>query len=381
MDNPFSFGRIAKKNRFCDRENEIKRLKEYLRASSNIWLYSPRRFGKTSLVKKLLEEVETEKTFVVYVDLYEAEDEKEFNRIFAKALYSGLHKNKPLTEKLFASARNLFQYIVPQISVDASGKPVFQIGVSDNIPEDLLLGDILDSIKKHSKKRKSKGVIVFDEFQQIGEFDNSGKIEKILRKYIQDHNNISYIFLGSKQRLMSSFFEDSNRPFYKSALHFPIDKIPKSFLLKHLMKLFKKSGKPVDKNLIEGILDQTECHPFFTEKLSFFCWIKHDEYKGDVELFIESVLNEITATEESNYKNLMSVLTKYQKKSLIAIAKAQGEEDIFTSKFVRKHQLPSLTQFRKTVVSLQEKELIFAEDNSLKLNDIFMEMWLKSRFN
>lgn len=68
MSNPFKFGRVVQNRQFCNREQELKDIKSAIRSGNSLWLYSPRRFGKTSLVIRSFSQIDDVKT--IYFDLH-----------------------------------------------------------------------------------------------------------------------------------------------------------------------------------------------------------------------------------------------------------------------------------------------------------------------
>jgi len=87
MKNPFTIG-IAREEKFCNRKKEIKELKNFIKNRQSVVMYSPRRYGKTSLIKKVLQDLEKEsKTFVgIYVDLFSVSSYQDFVEIFSKSI-------------------------------------------------------------------------------------------------------------------------------------------------------------------------------------------------------------------------------------------------------------------------------------------------------
>ena len=68
MKNPFRFGQLVRGENFCNRLNELKEIKKAITNNYSFWIYSPRRYGKTSLILKVFEELPDIKK--VYIDLY-----------------------------------------------------------------------------------------------------------------------------------------------------------------------------------------------------------------------------------------------------------------------------------------------------------------------
>ena len=63
----FIFGKPVDGEYFTDREEETKRLAANFRGGVSTFLLSPRRWGKTSLVKKVMREVESDTLKVVFL--------------------------------------------------------------------------------------------------------------------------------------------------------------------------------------------------------------------------------------------------------------------------------------------------------------------------
>ena len=53
-DNPFIYGELVGAGAFADREGERKRLTRDLAAGQKVFLISPRRYGKSSLIRDVL---------------------------------------------------------------------------------------------------------------------------------------------------------------------------------------------------------------------------------------------------------------------------------------------------------------------------------------
>jgi AAA+ ATPase superfamily predicted ATPase len=197
MKNPFIYSGIVEGESFCNRKKELKDLVTFSETSQNVMIFSHRRFGKTSLIKKLIKELGKSKPPIktFYIDLYGTLTEKDFITCVLRSFSQVESK----IEKLAAILKKLFTYTRPKISFDPeSGK----IDITPSYdPEDrpLVFNEALESLAKYSEK--SKAVVVFDEFQEIAAY-NDKTIEKRLRKVIQFHNHISYIFMGSQRHIL-----------------------------------------------------------------------------------------------------------------------------------------------------------------------------------
>ena len=213
MSNPFAFGSIVKEEQFCNRVIELKELKQDILNNQNVLIYAPRRFGKTSLVLKAVEELKKEyKDFrFVYIDLMTITDKREFINKYFNAVAKSLETPFDKTIEALKSFLKLKPII--KASISDTGNMVFSLDFSKS-ESDNVLDDILNIPMKYGEKYKV--CIVFDEFQEI---ENIEGLENKLRSIIQNHSDVSYVFLGSKKSIINAMFSDTKRPFYKSVKH------------------------------------------------------------------------------------------------------------------------------------------------------------------
>ena len=84
--NPFSFDSLASGENFCNREMEIGEILGDIRSCHNIIIFSQRRYGKTSLIKKVLDLAKKEGFLAIYTDIYHILNESDLVKAYAKAL-------------------------------------------------------------------------------------------------------------------------------------------------------------------------------------------------------------------------------------------------------------------------------------------------------
>lgn len=156
------------------------------------------------------------------------------------------------------------------MTVGNDGKPSMGVNFSltDTLPA---IEDIFNGLYEFITGKKKQAVVVFDEFQQIGELEDT-RIEKILRGIIQNHRDISYIFMGSKKHLIYDMFNNPGRPFFKSSPHFPIQKIDTAVFAAFLKKKFDETNRPIDDKTALYIVETAESHPYYTQFLSHTVW-------------------------------------------------------------------------------------------------------------
>lgn len=123
MKNPFVYGEEVTGEAFWNRVKEIQELTQDIKNGQNVIIFSTRRYGKTSLIKNVLEKVRKKGVLTVYVDLYPAITEEKFVEVYAKAVSRSL--GKP-TQKILDAVKRLFPKLIPKIVIRGEGEAEFE---------------------------------------------------------------------------------------------------------------------------------------------------------------------------------------------------------------------------------------------------------------
>jgi len=371
MKNPFVYGKEVSGDDFCNRSDEIKELYRDTVNSQNVIIFSQRRLGKTSLIGEVLKRSRNKGILAVYVDLYATLTEEDLVHMYAKAVSESLFGK---FDKTLKRTHEFFKKIRPRLTIDETGKPTYSIDVDKRevLP---LLEDALEAVRRYVEKKKKKAVVVFDEFQQIGQF-KTDRAEKIMRSSIQKHKNISYIFMGSKKHLIFDMFNNPNKPFYKSAKPFPLIKIDEEELAGFIQGKFKSTKKQLPVSMAKKLISICESHPYYVQYLCHIIWERAIDREIVKESDISASLELLLSRESVTYEATWNLLTIKQKQVLLALAKAAPGEKIFSSPFLAEHNLGSASSIQRTSHSLIEKDLIDKERDSYTVIDIFFKKWL-----
>ena len=365
MSNPFSFGGVVKEEKFCNRVTELKELSQDILNKQNVLIYAPRRFGKTSLVLKAVNELKQEyKDFrFVYIDLMTITDKKEFINKYFNAIAKSLETPFDKTIEALKSFLRLKPII--KASISDTGNIVFSLDFSKS-ESDNILDDILNMPMKYGEKYKV--CIVFDEFQEI---ENIKGLENKLRSVIQNHSNVSYVFLGSKKSIINAMFSDTKRPFYKSVKHLTLFPIANKDWKKCITKVFEENYKIIDENIIDKIFEITKGFPYYTQQLCYEIW-ELTEKEVDENIF-NIALNKLLEQEREYFIAIWDNLTQNQKKALKIILMTNGD-NIYGDERAIGILKPSSLQ--TAVKKLIEKDIL-DKKNRYYFQDPLFEYWLK----
>ena len=207
MNNPFTPGVIHPEAPFCNRLKELKELESYASSSANVVLYSPRRYGKTSLVRRVQSGLSKKKVITIYVDLFGVTTIDEIAKRTARSVYLVTQKDKPLFKT--------FRPVLKPTETGDSFTVTVEPATSSLTGIDLLEATMTD-LGMFIQATPSGVNIAFDEFQEITEL-NSLEIEGVLRSHIQTQK-ASYFFVGSRRRVLLDMFNLRNRPFFQSSI-------------------------------------------------------------------------------------------------------------------------------------------------------------------
>ena len=203
MDIPFSFGKTVAEDAFTNRLQDIKRLTNNLNHHINTILISPRRWGKSSLVKKVVTGMQSRNTKIIMLDLMSVRNEEEFYKVFAaEVIKATSHK---ITEWI-ETGKEFLKHVTPKISLGADPMQDFDISfgwkeLQKNYKE------VLNLPEQIAKKKKQHLIICIDEFQNCQSFKESKLFQKRLRTEWQHHQRVTYCLYGSRQHMMAELFE------------------------------------------------------------------------------------------------------------------------------------------------------------------------------
>ncbi len=371
MKNPFTIG-IVQCEDFCNRQQELADLINYAKNGQNVVLYSPRRYGKSSLVNQVLREIEKEGILTVYVDLFPVSSEHDFVSMLATGVLKGIGRGAD--PRTFGDkVRNLFSRLVPVFEVTTEGMGIF-IKFDRSTKLELLLDDLMEGMYTYVKKKKLRACIALDEFQEVTTLTESKKIEGILRSHIQLQKEISYFYIGSRRRTLKDIFTDKGRPFYKSAFLYTLKEIPREDFDRYIEKKFKESGKKCPPDTSEKIYRMVRGYPYYVQKLALLTWDITEKICNSE--LVDTAYKLLLKMEATDFEGIWSGLTLIQKVVLKAIAR-ESTTSPFAKEYLERHEL-TIGGAQKAIQALLAKDLIEKdEENRYRITDPIMGAWLR----
>jgi AAA+ ATPase superfamily predicted ATPase len=350
----------------------LKELYEHGRNGAIVVLFSPRRFGKTSLVKKVQRKLERAGAIPVYVDFYGVPSTEDVARRLAAGLFDEV-RAKTLRQKaleLFSSVRPMFTASVDPVT----GAPIVKFGFGvapSRVSRTELLEDVMRSIGRFIDFSGKPLHIVLDEFQEITTLPDAAAIEGLLRAHIQRHE-ASYFFVGSRRRLLQAMFTDAHRPFFRSSLLYPLSVLPAEAFARFLSRLSAKAGKPFPLAVSRRMVEAVEAYPYYGQKLAYFAFSEAEKKitNDTATRALEALLRE----EGLHFQGELTHLTSVQKRLLYDLAEGPVE-GLFTKEGLLRTGI-SLGGIQKARRVLVDLDFIEETEAGWKVVDPVLRMWL-----
>jgi len=282
------------------------------------------------------------------------------------------------TDQLLAVAKQFFSRLTPSVTTDADGKPKITFGFSTTEQPGRELEEVLSAPSKIAARGRRNVVIVFDEVQQMLEYE-SDMVERRLRSIIQKHQNVAYIFLGSRKHLIQKMFLDRSRPLYRAAGHYPLGPIAPAHWLPFIGDKFRDGERLMPDDAIQTVCDLTGGHPFYTQHVCHAIWELCEPGERVTEPMIQAAVKVLLDRENYAYTALWDSLALNQKRLLKGLASEPAGAKPFAGAFVRRYGLGSASNSQRAVESLLNRDLIDRDNGSFVITDRFFRIWIEQR--
>lgn len=370
MKNPFlTYGYISPEY-FCDRKKETARLTTFLENGNHVALISPRRMGKTGLIKHCFVQSSIQDHYYTFiVDVYATTSLAEFTYKLGFSILNTLKsKERKVWEKFLMAIGSLRS----GIALDEFGKPSWNIEIGDIRKPEISLDEIFQYLANAEKPC----LVAIDEFQTICGYEEKN-VEALLRTYIQNCNNARFVFSGSQRHMMGEMFTSHARPFYQSASILPLRAIEENVYSDFIQNHFASRGKCISPEVVSYIYNMVEGTTWYIQKLCNEIFAYADEGVectiADVDNALENILEEKTDI----FQDTMARLTTKQRQLLIALSKEGRTAQPTSGAFIKKYKLSSASSIQRSLSALLDKDIISSEPGKYYVYDYFFQFWLR----
>lgn len=357
---------------FCNRVKEIAELVRMAESKNDVVIYAPRRFGKTSLVRRVQRRLAAQGAITIFTDFSGVGSVNEVAIKLATAVYEVTHGHEMLWKKAIRVLTSFRVVIRP--SADGTNVEIIAEAAAGRTGMELLEA-IMKELQVFVNESDCLVNVVFDEFQEIVALPDAAKIEAIMRTHIQQYR-ASHFYVGSRRRLLQNMFNDEQRPFFHSSLNFQLPELPSKELVPFLVGLFAQGGKKLSAESALALVSLASCHPHYTIKLSFHVFEQSVAEVTDDDIF--AGFRALLSDDHNLFDSWLGALPPRQRLLLRALAK-EPTDKLMATDYGRKHDLGSSTGIAHSSKQLQNLDYIEeGEDHIWRVVDPMFSRWLAS---
>ena len=379
MNNPFVYGEVVPVTSFVDRVDELDRLVRDLDAGQKVFLISPRRYGKSSLIRQALRAAARRGALTAEITVSSYSSYLAFLEGYAQALLAmqtGWEKARAWLREAIGVAR-------PEIRFDADSTG--SVGIAVSFPSvrterevSRLAAEVFELPRRLAELRRRTLVIALDEFQAIRGFDG-GSVEHALRAAVQRQRDVAYVFAGSEPSLMERML-GPKRPFYKAGPVMRLEKIPPDVFATFIESRFARTGFRPEPGLGSAIVDLAANMPYDVQRLAHETWDDvrtASKRRVDVE-DLHRTLRRLLTEQQMMFEAVWQRLTLTQRATLRSVVLADGRELLSADVRVR-HRLGGPSTVQAALQALVREDLVAREHDRYIVVDSLMREWIARR--
>ncbi len=372
MHLPFEFGHIVTGEDFINRKAELKQLKSNFESGVNTMLISPRRWGKSSLVRQVINSLAGRKGLVIcYVDLFAVRTEEELLTHFAREV---IKQTSTKWQDWVESVKSFIKNAAPKVAFGAPDMQAeLELAWTSKKIDPLEIYQLPEQI---AKKKKIKIVVCIDEFQNISWLGDAISTQKQMRSIWQTHQNVSYCLFGSKKSWLTDIFTNYSMPFYRFGDLMYLERIEASHWEKYIVEQFKKSGKQISNKLALEITSLVQLHPQYVQQLAQKVWICTD--KEVDEKILNQGVEELLNTMSIAFMRDVELLTSTQLNFLRAYI--EGVREFNSAETLSSYHLGASSNIVRIKKALERKEIMDFFNKEPEFVDPVFQLWLKKNF-
>lgn len=378
--NPFVYGEVVTAAAFADREDERARLARDLAEGQKVFLISPRRYGKSSLIRDVMKGLAARRLLTAEVTVAASSSYVGFLETYAHALLTLQTPHGALRRW----AAELLKGVRPELRLDpasADAEPRFSISFpSVRSARDVarLASEVFALPGRIAAARGRRMAVALDEFQTIAAFDG-GNVEQALRAAVQDQRSVGYVFAGSEPSLMERMLTP-RRPFYKAGPVVRLGKIDERIFAEFIETRFAASGIRPEDGLGAAIVELAENVPYDVQRLAHETW---DDVRAggrkrasleDLHLTLGRLLDEQHTLFEESWQRL----TLAQRAVLRAVVFENGRELLSAGVRLR-HRLPGASSVQSALAALVRQDIVMKDRGRYVVNDSLYREWMARR--
>lgn len=372
--NPFIVTGKIEPEYFCDRVTESARLVKSVTNGNNLVIISPRRMGKTGLIQFCYDKPKiADEYYTFFIDILHTSSLREFTYLLGREIYETL---LPRSRKMASLFIQTIKSISGKFGFDPiTGMPTFNVELGDiDRPE-----YTLDEIFQYLAHADKPCIVAIDEFQQIAKYPEKN-IEAQLRTHIQKLSNCNFIFAGSERHMMQEMFTSAARPFYHSADMLELKAIAPEIYIPFIVGHFEKRNRRIAPDDVERVYNLFKGHTYYVQKTFNEAFADTPESEECTLETIQAAIDNMIASNDTIFREILSNIPEKQKELLYAIAKEGEAERITSAAFIKRHSLTSASSVQSAMKKLLEKDIITEINKVFSVKDRLFAMWMNRMY-
>lgn len=370
--NPFIVDRPVPPRELIDREEEVRLLVELAEGGHNARLSAPRRYGKTTLLRRVATDAEGLGMQTVFVDFFGVLSAGDVAGRIEEAYRRDL---QGAVGRWFAG---MVRTLRPRIGPGAGGTGV-ELGPEPELQTERLLTRLLDLPVGLYERTGRRALVVFDEFQSL--LAAGEGIDGLLRSRIQYHlEQASYVFAGSHPGLMDELFSTRDRPLYGQARAVrlaPLEDLP---LAEYIGERFEGTARRVG-SALEPLLELVRGHPQRAMLVAHHLWERTARGATADEGTWAAAIDAVFEGLGESFELTWDASTPNQRRGLAAVAwigPHGGGESLYGRDTLARFKLSAGTARDVRSALLRRGDLEEPREGRVRLVDPLLEAWIAS---
>lgn len=374
VKNPFIVTGKIEKEYFCDRVVESKAIEKAISNGNNLVLISPRRMGKTGLVRYCYDfEFDKDEYYTFFIDILHTTSLQEFTYLLGRKIYETV---LPKSKKMMTAFIHTLKSISGQFGFDpVSNTPTFDLSLGDIVRPELTLEEIFYYLEHADRPC----IVTIDEFQQIAKYPEKN-VEALLRTHIQNMGNCQFIFAGSEYHIMQEMFLSAAHPFYNSSDILELKPIEEQVYSDFVASWMQRYYRSIEPELVSKVYQLFRGNTYGMQRTFNEVFALMNDGETCTQEVVLQAINNIVDSKEPLFQEMLSNIPEKQKPLLYAIASDGEVEKITSAAFIRKHKLASASAIQYAARQLMLNGMITKLHGKFSLNEQFFDIWINQMY-
>lgn len=360
MNNPFIFRKIVAGPNFTDRLNEKIEILSSLRNGESVVLFAPRKYGKTSLSRVVVEELTEKGSLVSRINAEYVMSKRALVGLIVGSAHSAIYSEKKQFLNTISELREYFPQVRVRGTEDLSHSIEFE---GAKLNDSALLQKALELFQTLATKNKKRFIVIIDEFSSIVKNIGTETIQ-LIQSTIQNHDKVTYLFIVNSRKLGEGAVDGGS--LYKLGKKVELGPIDKKEFAGFIIGKFQKTGVEIENEIVNKLLEFTYGHPYYTQQLCHLIWNIGSTGKKIDKGVLDYAQKYMLESEIAIYKQMLAGLTTNQIKLLLEISK--GNREIYGTGIISRLEM-SPSSIQRAFDGLVEHEIVFKTEEGIFVED------------